>query len=361
MIRPTSTSFAATSGQPVLRRLMLRWGSLLAVALTATTALLLPPSALARAASAPPGNASAAAPRTDCPPVPREPSAEQLQAALQAARDRGFLWRISKGGRDSYLYGTIHVGKLDWAFPGPLVRDALADAETLALELDLTDPQVLAQLSRSVKPDATRSVRFQLPAPAQQRLARQAQLACVGPDVLSGQHPVMQAITLTVLAARHDGLDPSYAQELVLGGIARAADKRIVSLESAEMQAGLLVPSDQKQALAIAEQTITQLEKGQARAMLVKVARVWDEGDLDQLDSFEQWCGCAETEDERQFLRRVNDERNGPMAERIDALHAGGQRVFAAVGALHMTGAHGLPKLMQQRGYTVERIRFASR
>ena len=347
----------------------MRWHAAMAAVgatLMATAALLLAPPAQARAASAPQGASAAsagqaAAPRVDCPPVPREPSAEQLQAALQAARDRGFLWRISKGGRDSYLYGTIHVGKLDWAFPGPLVREALEGAETLALELDLTDPEVLGQLSRSMKPAATRGTRFQLPAAAQQRLARQAQLACVGPDVLGNQHPVMQAITLTVLAARHDGLDPSYAQELVLGGIARAIDKRIVSLESAEMQAGLLVPSDQKQALAIAEQTITQLEKGQARAMLVKVARVWDERDLDQLSSFEQWCGCADTEDERQFLRRVNDERNGPMAERIDALHSGGRTVFAAVGALHMTGAHGLPQLLQQRGYTVERIRFAPR
>jgi uncharacterized protein YbaP (TraB family) len=360
MICPTPTSSAAAF-RPRPLRTSSGWRGLLAAALATAAALLLAPPALARAASAPPGHASAAAPRIDCPPVPRQPSAEQLQAVLQATRDRGFLWRISKGGRDSYLYGTIHVGKLDWAFPGPLVRGALDSAETLALELDLTDPEVLAQLSRSMKPDATRSARFHLPAPAQQRLARQAQLACIGPDVLGGQHPVMQAITLTVLAARHDGLDPSYAQELVLGGIARATDKPIVSLESAEMQAGLLVPQDQKQALAIAEQTLTQLEQGQARAMLVKVARVWDEGDLDQLASFEQWCGCADTDAERQFLRRVNDERNGPMADRIDAMHAAGRSVFAAVGALHMTGPLGLPQLMQQRGYTVERIRFAPR
>ena len=358
MTRSTPTSSVPARGRTSLLQ---RWHGVLAAAMvTASAALLLAPPALARAASAP-QDASSAAARVDCPPVPREPSAEQLQAALQAARDRGFLWRVSKGGRDSYLYGTIHVGKLDWAFPGPRVREALEGSETLALELDLTDPEVLAQLSRSMKPDATRGTRFQLPPAAQQRLARQAQLACVGPDVLSGQHPVMQAITLTVLAARHDGLDPSYAQELVLGGIARSIDKRIVSLESAEMQAGLLVPADQKQALAITEQTLTQLEKGQARAMLVKVARVWDESDLDELSSFEQWCGCADSEAERQFLRRVNDERNGPMAERIDALHTGGRTVFAAVGALHMTGPRGLPQLLQQRGYTVERIRFTPR
>jgi uncharacterized protein YbaP (TraB family) len=32
--------------------------------------------------------------------------------------------------------------------------------------------------------------------------------------------------------------------------------------------------------------------------------------------------------------------------------------VFAAVGALHMTGPQGLPRLMAARGYLVERIPF---
>ena len=62
--------------------------------------------------------------------------------------------------------------------------------------------------------------------------------------------------------------------------------------------------------------------------------------------------------EDRAFLRRVNDERNLGLAERIDTLHGAGQRVFAAVGALHMTGPQALPALMVQRGYAVERIVF---
>jgi hypothetical protein len=32
--------------------------------------------------------------------------------------------------------------------------------------------------------------------------------------------------------------------------------------------------------------------------------------------------------------------------------------VFAAVGVLHMSGAKSLPKLLAERGYTVERVLF---
>jgi uncharacterized protein YbaP (TraB family) len=30
------------------------------------------------------------------------------------AQDRGFLWRISKGGHTSHLYGTVHIAKQGW-------------------------------------------------------------------------------------------------------------------------------------------------------------------------------------------------------------------------------------------------------
>ncbi len=55
-------------------------------------------------------------------------------------------------------------------------------------------------------------------------------------------------------------------------------------------------------------------------------------------------------------MRRLLDARNPALATRIDALHRSGKRVFAAVGSLHMTGARGLPALMVQRGYRVERV-----
>ena len=52
------------------------------------------------------------------------------------------------------------------------------------------------------------------------------------------------------------------------------------------------------------------------------------------------------------------DARNPGMAAGIAALHESGQKVFAAVGSLHMIGPSGLPALMAHRGYRVEQIHF---
>jgi uncharacterized protein len=285
-----------------------------------------------------------------CPPVTQAPTPEQIEAAQRDARDRGFLWRITKQGRSSYLFGTLHLGRLPWIFAGPRLRDALANTDTLALELDLTDPAVLRN------PPAAATKPMVLAEPLRARLARQIAAACVPETALQRLNPLMQAITLTVLAARWEGLDAAFAQEIVLANGARAAQRPIVSLESAQTQLALLLPSDAAEAQRLLDQTLAQLEKGRARPLLRRLAEAWAEGRIDEIENYAQWCECADTPQDRAFLRRLNDDRNAPMADRIDAMHRGGKRVLAAVGALHMTGERGLPRLMAARGYKVERL-----
>jgi len=289
-----------------------------------------------------------------CPPPPQAPSPQQLQAARADARDHGLLWRLRKDGRESYLFGTIHVGKLPWSFPGPTLRLALERSDVLALELDLTDPTVARQL-RAASADTHVPA---LPPALRRRLDAQMAAACLPAQALNGLHPVLQALSLSLWVARADALDAAYAQELMLAAQSRAAGRRIVSLESVERQLGLLLPADAAQTQALLEQALDQLERERVRPTLRRLAQAWADGDLDTLEQYALWCDCADTEDQRAWLRRVNDERNEHLADGIDALHAQGGRVFAAVGALHMTGALALPNLMAQRGYTVQRVLF---
>ena len=87
-----------------------------------------------------------------------------------------------------------------------------------------------------------------------------------------------------------------------------------------------------------------------------RLAAAWERGDLAELGDYERWCDCIADEDDRAQMRRLNDDRNPALADGIETLHREGGRVFAAVGALHMTGAKALPLLMQQRGFTVQRV-----
>ena len=169
-------------------------------------------------------------------------------------------------------------------------------------------------------------------------------------------HPAMQVVVLALLEARWLGLDPGHAQEHALAQRARAAGRPVVALENVAQQAALLVPADAAAALAQIEQALAQLEDGSARAALERLVQAWEQGDLATLEDHALWCRCALTEEERALMRMLNDERNPALAAGIEALHAQGRPVFAAVGALHMTGPAALTRLLAERGFHVERV-----
>jgi uncharacterized protein len=288
----------------------------------------------------------------NCPPQASPPTPQQMQEANARAKDRGFLWRATKDGRTHHLYGTIHVGTLDWAFPGPKVRAALLDAEAMAFELDPLDPAI----QNSLRSGAGAAPKL---APAvSERLAKQIERACLPAQALASLHPMMQAVTVLLMDAAREGLQVGYGQEFALAGFARARSLRVISLETPERQMAALIPADPAKAERLVALTIDQLEGGQSRRVLKRMADAWERGDLDELTNYERWCDCMNSAEERAMMVALNDERNPAMADKIAALHGEGKRLFVAVGALHMTGAKALPSLLAARGFRVERVEF---
>lgn len=305
-----------------------------------------------------------------CAPDAEAIASAQMEAALHATvlqatgappevasvdgRDRGFLWRIERDGHVSWLYGTVHVARAAWLLPGPRVLAAFKASDTVALELDMLDADIQRRLAEGMRarPDET------LPESLAARLHAQLVAACLPPAVMAQLAPEVQLAALTTLAARADGLDPAFAIDSELAALARMLGKPVVSLETPESQIALLRgdPSTAEERL---DQGLAELEQDKVRPMLLHVATIWDEGRADELARYTEWCECTDTEAERAELKRLLDDRNPLLADRIADLHASGHRVFAAVGALHMFGPHGLPQLLAQRGFDVRRVDFA--
>jgi hypothetical protein len=288
----------------------------------------------------------AGAAQAACPPAPALPSAQQSAAWAASAPDRGLLWRISRGGHSSYLFGSLHVGQADWAYPGPALRAAWRETEVLAVELDPAD--VGSALAALPRPAA-------LPPAQARQIEAQARAVCLPPGALSALPAMLQLATLTLLEARRDGLDAGFGQEQMLLAWARREERPVQSLESVQEQLDALAP-EAAELPAIVDGTLRQLRNGQARAPLRKLAAAWARGDLKTLADYPRWCACADTPAERAWLKRINDDRNLQLAARIAALHGAGQRLLVAVGALHMSGPQALPRLLAERGFSVEAV-----
>lgn len=288
-----------------------------------------------------------------CPPPAVPPTADAVRQGLAQARNRGFLWQIERDGRRSWLYGTVHVAQQAWMYPGPAVLSALSQAQRLVVEVDMSDPATMAALPRLARLNGPNP----LPAALETRLQRQEDAACVG-GALRGWRPEMRVTTLSVMALRDEGLDPAWGVDGFLTGLAHGLNLPVQALETPEQQMDIILQPDAAQAAEMVDTTLDELENGQARATLRRLAQAWADGRLDELETYPQWCQCLNTAFDRTLMHRLLDKRNGPMADRIAELHRTAGPVFVAVGSLHMVGSQGLPALLAARGFTVERVRW---
>lgn len=320
-----------------------RWGPLLRRAACLLPLWLWAASGVSALAQTPPG---------DCPPAAQPPSEALFRQAAAQAQDRGLLWRIRKDGHDSYLYGTLHVGRALWIAPGPKLAAALNAADSVALELDPLDPQVQATMRASL---AQRPVPA-LPAALRQRLDQQLARACVAAIAAEFGPAEMQVMGLATLVGRRAGYDPAFGSEVLLSAMAQARGMPVLSLETVDQQLDALLAPDAAQAVEAVEEALNDLESGRQERVLLATVQAWAQSDATALENYDAWCDCTDTPLARAQMHRLLDERNPLMARRIDELHHGGKRVLAAVGSLHMVGPQGLPALLAQQGYTVQRL-----
>lgn len=289
--------------------------------------------------------------RAECAPPAMPPDAAAVRQGMQQARDHGYLWQIERDGRRSWLYGTVHVAQQAWMYPGPTVLSALSRARSLVVEVDMSDPATLAALPQLARqtPDMA------LPPALEARLQQQEDAACLG-GALRGWRPEMRVTTLSVMALRDEGLDPAWGVDAFLTGLARGLNLPVLALETPAQQMAIILQPDAAAAAEMVRVTLDELDSGRARSTLRRLAGAWADGRLDELERYPQWCQCLDTPFDQALMRRLLDERNGPMADGIERLHRSAGSVFVAVGSLHMVGPQGLPALLAARGFRVQPV-----
>lgn len=269
------------------------------------------------------------------------------------AVDRGLLWRADRDGRTSWLYGTIHVGRAEWVRPGPTVQNALEQSDALALEIDVRDQNAMRPLTEPADPAVVARV---LSGDRARRLARQNEAACVEPGKTAGLQPILQVMALAGLVARADGLYPEFGADESMAVAARNGGKPVFALETAATQLQMLTGGSEAEEAEQVDATLAELESGQLRAQVRELADLWARGDADRLARYPEWCNCLHTPAEQRLMKRLLDDRNPGLADGIERMHAGGKRVFAAVGALHMVGPQSLPAILAARGFKVSAV-----
>nr|WP_240956273.1 TraB/GumN family protein [Wenzhouxiangella sp. XN79A] len=251
-------------------------------------------------------------------------------------------------GRLSWLLGTLHTEDPRVLDLPPVLVQALADAERIALEL-VPDAEMLGALNVAMMLPRDERLSALLDERLYADILELLDPYGLGPSAVERMRPWAVAMTLA-LPPPETGLFMDMA--LAFRGVRHGAD--MVALETLDEQLAFLTGLGRDAHIEMLALAVDDLKRG--RTLFETLIRAYLARDADRLRELtERELARMGPAIRERFEREGLTERNARMAERAAPLIDQG-RTLVAVGALHLPGEDGLVARLRAMGYRVEPI-----
>lgn len=269
-----------------------------------------------------------------------------LSAPPAASEPALFVARY--GDSNVYVYGTVHSLRPDTDWRSYAVAEALGRSQSLWLETERDGElgNLLDELGFSQSPALSERL-------SGNELEAVANLALeLGIDFsrLDRMRPWLAATTLGAAAMRRDGFT-ALGVDLSLAGEAIAHGVSVAGLDTADVPIRLFADLESEVEQALLQSVVAELSTGAPSYR--DLVPAWLRGDLDAVERIGH--GPMREADPRLYDKLIA-ERNRSWLPTVERLMLGAGDHFVAVGVLHVVGPDGLPRLLAERGYAVERV-----
>ena len=263
----------------------------------------------------------------------------------QVPTENALLWEISGKGlqKSSYLYGTIHVICPDELNISTTTKTIFNKTEQLYLELDLDDPELFAQMQRSMASNT--HLKNLLKANDYEQLASFFKdRTGYSIDMLGMIKPFY---LLSYTYSPMIGCSQPVSVEKSFLEMANKQNKSIFGLETLKDQLSVFEKIPQRKQADMLLEYIKDFEKTQEsfQAML----KDYKEENLNALVK-----SSANTYSNR-YEHLLLDKRNKNWVKKIPKMSSQ-KSTFFAVGAAHLAGEKGIINLLRKKGYTVTAV-----
>lgn len=262
------------------------------------------------------------------------------------------LWKVQSKAGTAWLFGTVHLLPPDTDWQTAAFHDAVRQSDSLLLEASgLDDQKAVAEIFASMgvsggQPKLTSRTDAALH-PVIDRLDADVS----GPRaVLDHMESWAAALTLASAQSADLGLRQGSGVERILTLRFRAEDKPISGLETISEQFGFFDSLPEKDQRLILDSVLRNTDKN--RRQFEMMLSAWMRGDPDAVIADQRDGILASPIIREALLDSRNRNWAAQIAKRIDK----GDKIFVAVGAAHMAGKGGVPALLRDMGYAVERV-----
>ena len=259
------------------------------------------------------------------------------------------------GGGGFYLLGSVHIQAVDAPVFGPEIEQAYRRSDAVVVEVDVsrvTPADVESQTQRYATLPPHLRLDALLAPDTRALLARYVEAHALSAERLQRYRPwfASQMILMTELeAAGYDaalGVDRAFVDQA-------NGEKPIAGLETLSSQFAML----DGQPLELQELMLRDvlLRSDDLVAETGELLEAWSRGDEAALERqiFEP---LEEAPELQSFYAALFWQRNAAMATRLIELAGDGQTRFVVLGAGHMLGVKGIPALLAEQGFVVERV-----
>jgi uncharacterized protein len=264
------------------------------------------------------------------------------------------MWVVRDADSTIYLLGTFHAVKPGTSWRTEKIDAAFEASDEIWTEVDgMTDPETQRQIEAMVLRhglDPQHPLSSKLSPADADRLKTLIKAYGLDAAATEMMRPWLVALTLGMAPAMGAGYDMEHGADYVLEAEARAAHKSQKGFETAEQQVMIfagLSPEDELGFLLQSMRSPTD-----SKEIVDRLADAWVKGDTEALDKLMLITMRAETPG---LYNAVFTQRNVAWSRQLATVMQSAGTSFVAVGAGHLIGDDGLPALLADLGFEVER------
>ena len=269
--------------------------------------------------------------------------------------EKHFLWKVSGKSGSIWLLGSIHFADSSFYPLAPVIDGAYRTSGTLGVEMNVKDDSVSDATARLMISDGMfkngKTLRDVLPDSVWNKLESMADNWDVPVEAFVDSRPWLAAMQVSAIALEHSGIDPQYGIDEVMLDRASTDGKAIFELETPADQ--MSVFSDVSDSAGIPYLVSTIEEAGKADSLVKNFVTAWKCGDVSTMRSLLE---DDDSESGTPFEKRLYDDRNRVMADKMDSFLTAGGNAFVVVGAAHLVkNGNNVLQLLKDRGYKIKR------
>ncbi|QQR40850.1 TraB/GumN family protein [Devosia rhizoryzae] len=262
------------------------------------------------------------------------------------------LWKVSDEDSSIWLFGSVHLLPPDLDWRSARLDKVLSKADRVYFETDVSVEAQMRIMPMTFDLAYNRDGKLLSDTIGPKLTARVRQAAedyLIPMPLLLTMRPWMAATTLSIGPLTDSGYDPLLGVEAVLG--AAVPKERTGYLETPEQQIGFLASGSDEEQIAMLEATLDTLHVMQSD--IDSMVDAWMAGTPELLgEVFMSQMGDYDDG----MVTRLIDDRNRDWVEQIDAMLERNEKALLVVGAAHLVDEISVVTLLEERGFTSQRV-----